>query len=462
MLVKRGLREQTFRGLAVATGILSAIVIGFEFVKPVYVVDPGARAAIETTITLSAIFGARLLAANFQHDRRLSEVLLLYALAAVSLEDFVYCAVPALTGGSSLESGDGAWLACNLIVSIAFAAAAFAPGKTIPIRSRRLVWTAIAAGAGTVILAGVLEHVTGTHWGATMHDVGIAGAVAHPGALAIRMVSAAILLAAALGFVHRGRQGDVRCALLAAASFLLAAARLQYLSMPAVAVSWVTPREGLRFAAYAILLASAYWRYAKVRGTQANAAVRLERERIARDLHDGLAQDLACIIAQGQRLGTELAPEHPLMVAARNALASSRGVIADLSASGAPDTETALRLIADELEHRYDLKVEVRIETALAGDQELQPSEREHVVRITREAIVNAALHGAARHVDVLLHQEGGNLLLRVSDDGCGIDDSPRLGLGLRTMRARAASLGGRLSAHRGVAGGTELELVIH
>ena len=66
------------------------------------------------------------------------------------------------------------------------------------------------------------------------------------------------------------------------------------------------------------------------------------------DLHDGLAQDLACIAAQGQRLGSELGPGHPLMIAARNALATSRGVIADLSASTAPTTEAALRIIGDE------------------------------------------------------------------------------------------------------------------
>ena len=50
------------------------------------------------------------------------------------------------------------------------------------------------------------------------------------------------------------------------------------------------------------------------------------------------------------------------MIAARNALATSRGVIADLSASTAPTTEAALRIIADELRHRYGLQIEVRIE----------------------------------------------------------------------------------------------------
>jgi len=431
-----GVAAPAFVRLAVATGVVAGTVIGLELIKPVHAIDPGDRAAIETTITLSAIWTARLLVANFRQDRRLAELLLLCALAAVSLSDFVYCVLPVLVGGSGAQSGGTVGLACNLIVSLAFAAAAFTPDKIVLDRSARLVGAAIAAGAAALILAG---------------------------ALTVELVSAATLLASGLAFLRRGGQGESRCGLMAGASFLLAAARLQYLSAPAVAPNWVTPREGLRLAAYAMLLASAYWQYARMRRAQANAAMVLERERIARDLHDGLAQDLACIAAQGQRLGTELDPQHPILTAARHALAASRGVIADLSAASAANTEAALRLIADELEHRYDLRVEVRVETAipLAGPADLDPAEREHVVRIAREAIVNAALHGGARHVELVLRQSGRDLLLRISDDGCGIADAPGSGLGLRTMRARAASLGGVLSASRRAGGGTELELVV-
>jgi signal transduction histidine kinase len=66
-----------------------------------------------------------------------------------------------------------------------------------------------------------------------------------------------------------------------------------------------------------------------------------------------------------------------------------------------------------------------------------------------------------ARRVDVILQRRDGDLLLRVSDDGRGIADSRHHGFGLRTMHARAASLGGRLTAHRRADGGTELELQI-
>jgi len=449
--------------LAVSAGFLSAAVLGFELARPIHATNPSGRAAIETIITIAAICTARLLVSNFRRSGRLPDLLLLCALVSVALTDFVYCAAPALLGGTKAESGGGARLACELIVSTAFAAAAFAPGKLISRPSRRLIGVATLVGAAIVILPELLEHATGSHWSASLQEVGIRGAVDHPVQLALNGVAATVLIVSAFAFLRRAQHGDKQCALLAGASFLLAGARLQALAVPAVATNWVTPGEGLRLAAYALLLGSAYSEYAKARRAEALAAISSERERIARDLHDGLAQDLACIAAQGQRLGIELEPEHPLMVAARNALATSRGVIADLSASTAPTTEAALCLIAEDLHHRHGLDIDVRVDMtgALGGSNDLDLVDREHIVRIAREAIVNAALHGEARRVDVVLSSNGEDLVMRITDDGWGMTNAHGSGMGLRTMRARAAALGGHLSAHSGPAGGTQLELTV-
>lgn len=451
-VLRTDLKTEAFARLAaVAIAVLAGTATGLEFIRPLYIIDPRDRAAIETVIALLAILAAGLLVANIRGSRRLSDLLLLCALAAVSLTDIAYCAVPALTGGAGPEPGGAARLFCDAIVSLAFAAAAFAPRKVVAARRRPLIWAAIAAGTGMVALAELLERATGAQWEAN-----------HPVALAVDAAATAVLLLSALAFVRR-RKHETRVGLLAGSCFLLAAARLQYLAMPAVATNWITPREGLRLVAYALLVASAYSQYAKTRHDQAMAAISSVRERIARDLHDGLAQDLACIATQGQRLGTELQPEHPLMVAARRALATSRGVIADLAASTAPSTEAALRLVADELSHRYGLQVEVQTEmdTALAGNNDLNLQQREHVVRIAREAIVNAALHGEASRVDLVLLKKGSDLLMRVSDDGRGVREGQASGLGSRMMRARATCLNGQLTRHPRAGGGTELELVV-
>jgi signal transduction histidine kinase len=201
-----------------------------------------------------------------------------------------------------------------------------------------------------------------------------------------------------------------------------------------------------------------------MRHETARAALFAERERIARDLHDGLAQDLAFIAAHSRQLASELGDEHPLTIATKRALAASRGAIVDLAASDEPSTVDALRAVGMELESRYDVAVTVSIDAGAA--RELERDEREQIVRIAREAIVNAIRHGAATRVDVELGSHDSGLLLRVTDDGCGIGAGGAVatrgtGLGMRTMRARARRVGGNLVAKPAPDGGTLLEVVL-
>ena len=203
-------------------------------------------------------------------------------------------------------------------------------------------------------------------------------------------------------------------------------------------------------------------RGAEVRTTQARND---ERQRLARDLHDGLAQDLAVIVSFGQRLHSELGPEHPVIIASQRALAATRGVMVDLAAASAPDTVSALEHIAGELARRHDVIVNVCVDGPGIGDVEPDAAQRENLVRIAREAVVNAARHGGARRIDIRLARRDGALQLSVTDDGSGIGSvsSHRRagGLGLPAMRARAESLGGRLTAARRTQGGTELAVVV-
>lgn len=455
----RSLKTRAVTASTVAVASIWAVVIALELLRPVHLTNLGASAALETVITLCAIVAAGLLVGEFERDRRVRELLLLFALSALAVSDFVYSAAPAVTGARDLVSGGGARLGGTLIVALALAAAAATrPEATAGFR-RRLVAVTTAVGAGVLVIGPPLAESLG----ASAADAGIGGAATHALALGVYTTAAVILGGAAIVFLASRRREHSRSGLLAGACLLLAAANLQYIAVPTVATDWVTPGDGLRLAAYALLLAGAYVRYVELRRDDAYAAICSERARIAADLHDGLAQDLACIAAQGQRLACQLSPDHPLMIAARQALTASRGVIADLTACAAPTTEAALRLIADELAHRFGLEVNVQVETDSAAslDDDLAPAQRENLIRIAREAIVNAALHGNARHVDVVLLRRGGTLLMRVSDDGRGIAEWQRPGFGLRTMTARAASLGGQLNARARVGGGTDLELLV-
>ena len=455
------LHVSLYRGAAWAAAAVAASVIVFGLSSPVHLTAVGPRAAIETLIASWALLAAAALLASYRHRHQRSDLLLLTALAAVGLTDFVFLALPALTDSPLLGFGSALRVACDTLAAVAFGAAAVTPAGTLaPSRSRALRVVSAAAVA-TIALWSLAYFFTGrAALDATLPQTGLGAATQHPVLLVEALFSSAILLVSGVAFFVRAERDSHA---LAAASFLLAAARLQYLALPVVSQDWVTAREGLRLAAYALLLAVALHRYAQTRREIAAEALVMERERIARDLHDGLAQDLALIALQGQQLSLELGAEHPLTEAARRAVAVSRGVIVDLSASTADSTETALRQVADELAARFGTEVDVRVSASserVTGD--LDPSRREEVVRIAREAIVNAARHGGARHIVVVLDRGAGEVRLRVTDDGRGLPDAKlirRGGYGLQMMRARAATLGGRIVTRQGLDGGAEVEV---
>ena len=458
------------RRSAVLIAGLSAIVVACQFLRPLHVANPGVRVGIELTMTFCAVASAGLLLARFDHGRRLRDMLLLGTLLAVALVETAF-ALPALTGSFGAASSTAIRAGAEALLAIAFAASAIATGGTSRSVSRR---TAALAGAAGVTAAAATTMIVAVIGAGSTAGSGLGEAARHPLSLAVALAAGILLGGSTIMLVRRGSRGDTEAGLLAVASTLLAAATLHYLLSPVLAANWVTPDDGLRAAAYALLLAVALRRCSQTRHqieqAAAHAAVDAERERIARDLHDGLAQDLAFIAIHGQRLASELGPDHPLSIAAKRALATTRGAIVDLSASSAPTTGAALREVANELAARFDVSVNVQV-AADAHDSDaagLHASEREEVVRIAREAIVNAVRHGGARQIEVSLDCRGAKLLLRVSDDGCGIEEPAARpasasggGFGLPTMQARAESLGGHMTARRGALGGTELEVIV-
>jgi signal transduction histidine kinase len=444
--------------------LLAVIFAALGLWWPARLIDPEARAAIETAVAVCEILAAGLLLIEFKRSRRVGELALLSALATVAIAGLAFSALPALTGTTAIAFGTDARLVSSMLLPTAFAVLAFASGHTtIGKPSRRVALIGIAPLA-VVTGAEIVDIMVGRVPHGSVGWSSVATAAYDPLTLAVTLISCATFVFAGVAFAHLARSAPARAGLLAGASFLLAAARFQYLAIPTVAADWVTVRELLRLAAYALLLAAAAREYVYVRRADGQAALTVERLRIARDLHDGLAQDLAVIAVHGHRLESELGSEHPLTVAARRALAASRGTILDLSASKAPNTEAALREVAAELEARFSVEITVQTEVDESRERlDLGPKAREQVVRIAREAIVNAVWHGAARHVEIMLDGRGARWVLRVSDDGCGIGEltppSNKGGFGLPTMRARAEDLGGQLIARRRIAGGTELEV---
>jgi signal transduction histidine kinase len=451
MPARAGAWTQAIAPSALVIAVVSGILIALELLRPVHGVDAAARAALETAIAAFAILTARFLMESFDRSRQLRELLLLVGVLALAVADVGAWAGSALAAARSLESDGPVRLGCEMIGALAFAAAALMPPTVIAERRRGVAKVIVVLGFGVAVVGTVLAQVVAAHGDAAHGDAsaanaGTASTAGHPVVIGIHVASAAILAVAALAFVAGSWRAESGSLLLAGASLLLAAAGLQFLAIPTIASDWVTPRDGVSLAAYAFLLGSAYLGYARLRRREADTAIRAERERIARDLHDGMAQDLACIAAQAQRLDCRLGPEHPLVLANRNALAELRGMITDLTASTAPTCEVALRLIAHELGQRFGVQVNVRIEAdlALSLDNRLELAQRDDLIRVAREAIVNAAAHGSARHIDVALLGRAGTLVVRVSGDGHRIPNGRPAGRWLRSKRARGVS---RLSA---------------
>jgi signal transduction histidine kinase len=284
----------------------------------------------------------------------------------------------------------------------------------------------------------------------------------HPLLTVLVVTTTALLLYAAVGFVQRQRaEGDRIAGVIAAALMLLAGASFSNVLTGSLAPGRIGAGEVLRLLAYALVLTAAVIRERQVHTRSSKATALAERRRVARDLHDGIAQDLAFIAAHGPRFAEELGDDHPMVIAAKRALAISRSTISELSDPGGATAHESLEALAHELADRFGISVAVNAQVSA----DLEPHERENVTRIAREAIANAARHGGARNVIVSLRETETGIALRIIDDGCGIGGADLLpapeGFGLRSMRERAAALGGQLNVRQPRMGGTELEVVL-
>lgn len=441
-------------GMATVAAAAVFAAIAFPGVWRLHATNPSLRSAIETGLTLCAFVSALLLLAHFRQTRLLRDLLLLAGLVTAGMTTFVFNSLPGY-GYQTGVYGAGARSALMVLVAGTFVAVAFAPADRRVEAGRRAAKLAVPAALAWVALGELVDVIAGP---VPMH--GPAGAFR---VVAVVLAAAAFtgLLICAYGFVSRCQRGETESLLLASAALLLAVAQLGRLTMTVVPADWISVNDGLRAGTYALLLAVAVRRYRTSQAQKARDAISAERQRIARDLHDSLAQDLAFIASHSDRLARDYGSDHPLAVAAQRALAASRGKIIDLEASAASNTEGALREVAAELATRFGVQISVRVDGT--GRCDFSRRDRRELVRIAREAITNGIRHGDAQCIAVTLGARNDELLLRVSDDGCGFAaasaETAGTGLGMQTMRDRARKLGGQLTTRQGDSGHTEVDV---
>jgi signal transduction histidine kinase len=202
------------------------------------------------------------------------------------------------------------------------------------------------------------------------------------------------------------------------------------------------------------------------------AAALEERQRIAAEMHDGLAQTLSFLglktdqaaelleTRQIQQVPDEL---HQMQDAISRATHEVRRSIASLQESPRPrqSLQEALNHTVHEVAPASETPAQVR--THLEAPLYLPPSDLEQVQRVVQEALLNAHRHAQAREITVLLERRKDLIEVVVVDDGRGFDPEspPQIGdhFGLSIMRARAARIGGELKLASGPGRGTRLAL---
>jgi signal transduction histidine kinase len=199
-----------------------------------------------------------------------------------------------------------------------------------------------------------------------------------------------------------------------------------------------------------------------------------ERNRIARELHDGLAQVLAYVGTKSEAAVSLLDSGHPaearaqlvdLGSAARSVYVDVREAILGLSSPLEPGQGVvpAVREFAAQYADAAKLPTRV-IASPDAEAARLAPAAEAQALRVLQEALTNVRKHAVARRVVVEAKVDGDELLLEVRDDGQGFDPSavpasdwPHFGIA--TMRERATSVGGRLEISSQPGSGTAVRL---
>jgi len=267
-------------------------------------------------------------------------------------------------------------------------------------------------------------------------------------------------LVAAVGFGLRYRRyGRDLDSWLCLAATLALFADLHLVLTPIVSSNYVLQGDFLRVIAYGILLVGV-WR--AISDAEFGRAVADERARVAREIHDGLAQYLFAISTQVSMLeaGAPLEQVLPrLKQAATSAQQEARfAVLALSSAGGSARFDSALRRYVEVLTADGELDVELDVDPSVR----LAPDEQIEVFRIVQEGLGNARRHSGAGHVEVSISQQGGRRVVCVSDDGVGFDDSvTTAGQGVANMRLRAEGIEGELRLKSGPGCGTAIEVVL-
>jgi signal transduction histidine kinase len=418
---------------------------------------PGLHVALETTAAITASAAAFLILGRFWRTGFLDELILAAGLSLLAVSNLVFAALPTVFDLNSDRASVWSKLFTGALAALLICVASLLPQRRLGMGRR---WPLVVFGsmvvlavAGTVPMAirpSLLPHVTAS----------LPPGAAHPTVDAFQLTLALLYILAAFGFARRSRlKADELSGWLAIACILAAASCFNYYFHPSIHSDWVYTGDVFRLGFYLALLIGAAREIASYWTSVVAAASLEERRRVARDVHDGLAQEIA-FIARNVRLlpdqGADSELVERIMRGVARAQEESRRVVGALAAKPDKPLDQALAEAALHAARRHGAALDMELASGIS----LSPREREAVVRIASEAVANAAQHSGAETLRLYLERLDAGIRLGVIDDGRGFDEEePKRGFGLVTMKDRAEALGGKLRVETRRGAGTKVEL---
>jgi signal transduction histidine kinase len=446
--------------IALAITVVIASVPGFTFAYR----SPTVHIAGETTAAVISLLAAWLVQGRYRTSHLLSEFLLLLGFAGLAAAALANMGI-LLDNTAGPEVNQAVWipLGLRLLADLTLLAAALAPVRRVRGKlGRRLVGAYgmclgfVAAGVG--ILSDHLP--TGVDPSLSPGSSSYPTIAGSPGLIAVQGAILALLVGASARFWQRARaEDDELLGWVGLALGLSALSRVNYLLYPSNFSEWVFLGDVFRLAAYIAFFIGAMRQIRRYQSIIAQAAVIDERRRMARDLHDGLAQHLSYIASRGRQLARRDPAVEPLASAAEHALADSRGAIVALSRPVEEPLETSVARMATMLASRHGM----RLTLDLDADVQPEPEVLENLLRILSEAISNALRHSEGSEVRVALSARE-RIRLAVEDNGKGMDTDVgglegHAGFGLSNMKERVVRLGGKLDLRTVPGEGVRLEV---
>ena len=422
--------------------------------------SPDLHLVLNSTDACIAVLLSYLVYGRYLRSRRLQDLLLAQGLGILAIAGLLLSLLLDLAGTGGSEQFD-VWLPVLLRTA---GSALIAAGALTPdcVNSRAGRRCALVVSWGLVVMAvsmlwllrDQLPLALAQSRPTSAQRPVIAG---HPALVTAQVANAVCWLVASIAFTWRARRrSDHLLRWLGPGCALVGFARVNYALFPSLYSGWLYTGDLLRTAGYLVLLFGAAREIRRYWSAQSRAAVLEDRRRLARELHDGLVQELAYI-----RMGAATVPDEgvrqDLLSSCDRALDEARAAVDALGRSPNEPLGVILHRAARQVAERYDAQLDVDLDDRVTTDQDL----RHALVRITREAVSNAVRHGRAVRICLRLSRENGTCRLLVEDDGKGFDvaavERSASGYGLTSMADRARTHGGSFSIESRLGQGTRV-----